>query len=120
MSNHEQIEKAITAHSSWKVKLRKIITEGHSSISVNDIRADNRCEFGKWIQGPIIGIDPAAKAEIARLHADFHRAAAKVADAALHGKTKEAEAMMAMGGEYGVTSSKLTVAMINWKKKVPA
>lgn len=116
MSHNEEIEKAIAGHAAWKIKLRRAVTDGQISISVENIRADNRCDFGKWLQTPAASRDPAKKAEVAKLHTEFHRVAAKVADLALHGKGAEASALMAPGGEYAVTSSKLTVAMMSWKK----
>lgn len=121
MPNVAEIDKAIAAHATWKVRLRTVITTGHSSISVEQVRADKGCDFGKWLHGSGAprGRNDASHAEVTRLHAEFHKAAARVAELALAGKKQEAEAAMGAFGEFGTASSKLTAAMVNWKKQGP-
>ena len=44
----EQIDKAIGAHGTWKVKLRQNI-DGTLALVPAEVGVDNRCEFGKWL-----------------------------------------------------------------------
>ncbi len=118
MPSIEELDKAIAAHASWKAKLKAVIATGTSSMSIDQISADNRCDFGKWLNGdaPRSGRSADRRAEVVRLHAAFHQVAAKVAELAFQGRGKEAEVMLGMMGEFGAASSKLTAAMMAWKK----
>ena len=52
---------------------------------------------------------------VARLHTDFHRVAARVAELALSGNQVEAQKLMDVDGEFTHASAKLTLAMMTWK-----
>ena len=83
------------------------------------IRQDNQCVFGKWLYGPTHTAAEKASSHykaVKDLHGEFHKTAARVAELALSGKKAEAEAMMALGGQYAAVSGNLTQAMMAWKK----
>ncbi len=82
MTNVEALQKAIAAHSSWKARLRTAVISGKFDIAPDTVKADNQCEFGKWLYGP----EPSAAEKAAehyrtvkQLHTQFHQEAAKVA-----------------------------------------
>jgi hypothetical protein len=110
------IDKALSAHGGWKVRLKEAIHSGQSTFEVAKVRVDDACEFGKWFYG----LDPAARAtaegrSVQELHAEFHRVTAGVLDLALSGRRAEAEAQMARTSAFAQTSASLTSAMMQWK-----
>jgi len=119
MASIEELDKAIGAHGAWKTRLKTAIETGNIDVSIDVIKVDNQCAFGKWFYGPTLNPQDKTSTHyktVKELHAEFHKVAAKVAELATSGKKADAEKMMAMGGEYSKVSSKLTQAMIDWKK----
>ncbi len=117
--NKEEIDNAIGAHGSWKVRLKDAIETGRSDIPVETIRKDNNCQFGKWLYGGTLSAADKTSAnytKVRELHAEFHKAAARVTELALAGQKTEADKMMTRGGEFAAVSSRLTSAMMDWKK----
>lgn len=115
----EEIDRAIAAHALWKGKLKSAIASGQTSLSVDQVKVDDRCEFGRWLHTgatPKTGKERDMQKEVMRLHADFHRVTGEVVKLVLQGKTKEAESMLGLVGAFGVASSKLTSAMMEWKR----
>jgi hypothetical protein len=109
----EKIKKAIAAHGAWKDRLSGAIATGKLEMPVANVKADNLCEFGKWLYGEAAGLAPADRhAKVKDLHAAFHRAAGSVAELATSGKKAEAQA--ALTGEYTSASEKLTKEMTDW------
>jgi len=47
MAIAEEITKAIGAHGMWKQRLRQAIDTGKSEFTVERVRPDNLCDFGK-------------------------------------------------------------------------
>jgi methyl-accepting chemotaxis protein len=118
----QQIVEAIGAHGMWKQRIRQAIETGHiAEISIETIRADNQCAFGKWlISNELSASDRQSEyyKNVQRLHTDFHLVAAKVVELATTGKKADAEAMMELGGEYATASSVLTQVMMAWKRNL--
>lgn len=110
----EKIKKAIAAHGARKDRLSTAIASGKLEIPIANIRADNVCDFGKWLHGEVavLGREP-RYAKVKDLHARFHRAAGEVAELALAGKKAEAE--VAMAGDYAAVSATLTKEMTDWE-----
>jgi hypothetical protein len=114
----DMIQKAITAHSSWKTRLKSAVATGKSDVTPADIKMDNRREFGKWLYGS----DFSAAEKQAKnyrtaidLHAKFHQEAAQVAEWALSGNKDEAEKAMGLEGSYSKDSSALTKELVQWR-----
>jgi hypothetical protein len=121
MAHIEEIEKAIVAHSKWKADLRQAIKDGYIHTPVDTIRMDDQCFFGKWLDGPTL--TPVERAsghykKVKERHAEFHETAAHVVELVMAGRKSDAERMMSLGGEYAQISSRLTLAMIDWKKSL--
>lgn len=117
MANIEELDKAIGAHGMWKTRLRGAIETGKLDATIETIKVDDQCAFGKWLY-TLSTVDKSSNhfKTVKEFHADFHKTAARVAELALSGKKAEAEKMIAQGGEYATISSKLTQAMMEWKK----
>lgn len=116
----EEISSAIAAHGSWKVRLKTAIDSGRfDEATENGLREDNRCAFGRWLYGKTIPEGARTSAEyenIRSLHAEFHKAAAAVVEAAKSGRKTEADEMMKPGGTFSLTSSDLIQALTAWKR----
>jgi hypothetical protein len=119
MISHEEIDKAIAAHGAWKDRLTAAVDTGKLEIPIATIRTDNACAFGMWLFGTTITADdkstPQYK-EIMKLHAEFHRTAARIAELALSGRKEEAQTMLQSGKEYAKISGQLQSALKKWKE----
>ena len=119
MANIEALDQAIDAHGMWKSRLQLAIATGETDTPVETMQQDNQCAFGKWLYSPALAsIDKASihYEAVKVLHAEFHQMAARVAALALNGNKGEAEQMLRNYGEFAVVSTKLTRAMVEWKK----
>lgn len=114
----QQVRAAIGAHGMWKARLRSAIDTGASSVSVADIRPDNRCEFGQWLYGDCRGgfAAPQEWETVRALHAAFHSEAARVLEMALSGRKAEAEKAMGLGGAFSHASSALVKELTRIEK----
>jgi hypothetical protein len=121
MVNVEMLQKAIAAHSGWKARLRTAVSSGKFDVATGTVKADNQCEFGKWLYGSEFS---AAEKQtehyrmVKELHAQFHQETAKVAELAASGQKDAAEKAMGMGGGYSMASSALTEAMVKWRESL--
>jgi len=115
------LSKYIAAHGQWKMRLRQVIDTGKSEWSVEGVRVDDRCEFGKFLHGlgPALGSTEMA-AQIKAKHAAFHVEAARVLELAMGGKRAEAAKAIEIGSSYMRLSSELTRLMIQWQGKLAA
>ena len=119
MHDPDKIVRAIAAHAKWKFYLRQAIETGQSEWTVDEVRVDNRCDFGVWLQGLPPGDQESEHWEdVRRLHAEFHKEAAEVLRLALGGRREEAEAAIAQGSRFDKVSTKLTITMTAWRKSV--
>ena len=116
MSFEDEITKAIGAHGMWKNRLRSAIDNGKADSNPVDVAKDNGCPFGQWLYGSTIPATARASegyTAVRKLHADFHKCAAKVLECVSSGQKAQADALMA--GEYAKISGDLTTAMMKWK-----
>lgn len=111
-----QIDAAIGAHGSWKLRLRTAIRTGHADVAPHDACRDDRCAFGQWLYSP--AIDARVRSGVPyqvvrRLHAEFHQAAGQVLRDALRGQAQQAE--RGLEGAFAERSDKLVRALTKWK-----
>ena len=119
MDHVEEIKQAVGAHVMWKSRIKQAIATGKCDIPVSTICTDNQCAFGKWLYGPTLTAQDKVSSQyktVQDLHAAFHKIAARVVEMSIAGKKAEAEEKMAMNGEFGQASLKLTSAMTQWMK----
>lgn len=118
-SLQEAFQKAILAHGQWKNRLIRAIETGKSEFTVETVKKDNHCEFGKWIYtgAPLTLQNTPEFQEIKRLHAEFHVEAAKIIELALAGKKTEAEQRMKIGGPFLAKSASLIRTITACKAK---
>lgn len=113
----ENIDKAIAAHNLWKARFKEAISKGKIDFSVDFVRSDRNCDFGKWLYS-INLYDSEYWRRVVDLHSSFHQVATRVLELIIQGKTKEAEEMLSVSGEFSQASSNLMRAMLAWKNKV--
>jgi hypothetical protein len=112
----DEINKAIGAHAMWKQRLRQAIDSSGSEFTVERVRPDNLCDFGKWLYSLSITDQQSTHWKtVKELHAKFHIEAARVLDLALKGKKQEAEKALNLGSDFAKASADLTTAMMKWK-----
>lgn len=118
MSKAEEIKKAIGAHGMWKVRLRSAVDTGKSEFTVDKVKADNNCDFGKWLHGLPEGEKKSLSwTKVRDLHAKFHVEAAKILESALAGKKEAAAKGLDTASEFSKLSANLTGAMMSWEKE---
>jgi hypothetical protein len=114
-------ERAIAAHAKWTYRLMEVAESGSGKWSVAEVRADDRCEFGCWLEQL-----PARKrysdqcSHITSLHTEFHSIAAEILALALLGEKEEAKAAMALGSRFKQVSGELTSALSAWAESEKA
>jgi hypothetical protein len=113
----QNIDKAIASHGMWKMRLKNAIQTQTSEFDVAKVRVPNNCEFGKWLDKDrmVLSRYPAFN-QIVQLHKDLHIETATIMQMALSGKAVEATAKIAVGSSFSSISSKLTIAMMGWKR----
>ncbi len=120
MSTKEEISKAISAHGSWKMKLRNAIDTGESESTPERVKRDCNCAFGKWLYERI---DPEAKSspyyeQVRQLHAEFHQEAGSILELALKGQKEEATARIQLTSQFAKCSGQLTRTMQAWQQSL--
>jgi len=116
MAAVEEINKAIGAHGMWKQRLRQAVDTGKSDFTVERVRPDNLCDFGKWLYSLPAGDQTSAHWKTVReLHDKFHAEAAHILGLAVGGHKQEAEKGLDTGSNFTKISSELTGAMMKWK-----
>lgn len=115
----DQIDHAISNHEIWKIHLKQAIDGGVFETPSSIVRMDNQCEFGKWIYSlsTDAGIDPHYIA-VKELHAQFHQSAALILELINGSRKDEARKSLNVGGEFNFISSKLILALIDWKESI--
>jgi methyl-accepting chemotaxis protein len=119
MVDPASLDHAIAAHAKWKFRLREAIKTGQSEWTVENVRPDDVCDFGKWLNALSLA-DRMMKEwhEVKALHAKFHASAADVLASAIAGRKSEADTSMAPGGAFSDVSTKLVKAITDWKKRL--
>ena len=115
--NHTMLKNAIAAHKAWTARLKAAVDSRHLDTPVGTVRADNQCQFGKWLhRADISGTEKQSQhyREAKQLHAQFHEEASKVAQLALAGNKEAAEQALLPGSEYCRISSALTGVLNRW------
>ena len=119
MDQVAEIEDALGKHALWMSELRQAVLYAPAGIDVESIRADDRCEFGRWLYGSHWSSAERASEsyeEVRRVHAEFHQLAGEVVDLAASGRTLEAYGLLY--GDYVTISGRLAIAMRAWQAKL--
>ena len=112
-------DKAVAAHSKWKMKLASNLRTNDRSMKPDEVQRDNLCDLGKWIQSE--STKYAALAEFTTLkqaHGRFHMAAADVVRRANSGAAVSEEVALGAASEYAKASSAVVQAIMLMKQRV--
>jgi hypothetical protein len=88
-------DSAILAHVNWRARLLRAINgKSNETLDPAVIESDG-CPLGQWLraEGKVLSADP-GYAELVRMHAEFHRAAATVVRQVQGGRAEEARATL--------------------------
>lgn len=116
-----EIDAAIAAHATWKLRLKTAISTGRVEQNVDTVRRCDQCAFGEWLKGPTLSDEVRAGKPfevVYRLHADFHRIAADVLAAVAAGKPSAAQEIL--DGPFSDKSRILVVALNKWRNELRA
>ncbi len=117
MSLEDEIKGALACHGACKKILKDAVATGTLELQISVIKADDQCNFGKWLCGPMITEQQKNSdhyKKVRGLHAVFHEKAAKVARLAVSGDSAHAAKMLETNGEFAKASAALTTSMMAW------
>ncbi len=120
MNFDREIKSAIGAHGLWRTHLLTAINSGYSDYTPAQVRQDNLCSFGQWLEAmddPAIRDSPEFQ-QCVLLHRQFHAVAASVLKLAVSGKKAAARQSMDVGGAFANASMEFTTAMLQWNLAV--
>jgi hypothetical protein len=120
MNLSQEIQKAVGAHSAWKLRLRTAAENGTSTFKVAAVAVDNQCDFGIFLHSVV---DPATRKSTHfqtcnDLHARFHKTAALVLQLALDGRKEAAAQALSPQSDFDKISRALTLAMMKWHSSI--
>ena len=109
----QQVDASISAHGKWLTQLKIAIEDGTSQFDPESVRADNRCDFGKWLYDDFPKSPESRKLfdDIRETHAKFHRKAAHILQLAISGHAEEALKLMDYQGEFMRLSGELILLL---------
>jgi methyl-accepting chemotaxis protein len=115
--NHAMLKCAIGAHAAWNARLKAAIAGGQLDTPVSTIKADDQCQFGKWLYGSSLSAEDRHSQHYhttRQLHAQFHEEASRIAQLAVSGQREAAAKAMSPSADYARISSSLTDALTRW------
>ena len=110
-------QKAISTHSAWRGRLKTASASGTLDVPVGTVKADNQCQFGKWLYGAELSAAEKQTGHyrnVKTLHAKFHDEASKVAELAVSGHQAAAEKALSLSGDFSRASTALMDAVRSW------
>ncbi len=115
------IDRAISAHGAWKLRLREAIQSGGSTLDPQVVGTDNACEFGTWFYAlPAEVRETPTGKRVRELHKEFHEVVGNVLQMALEGKRRKAAKAIDAGSKFAHLSSSLTQTLLDWKRSLSA
>lgn len=109
----EQINKALTCHSAWKIKLKQSIDNGCTDLDDEEVSKDTICLLGAWLHS-----NPDIKKhkrynELLDIHKKFHIESGKIVKLVKENKIEEAKNCLKSNSDYSVASLKLTKLLMS-------
>ncbi len=120
MAALHEIEKALGAHSVFKLRLKGAIEGGRCDTPIPGLKV-RECTFSKWLHGPTIAPSTRASAHYTRvrdLHAQVHEAAVFAVELAVRGHQPQALLEITGNGEFAQRHRALTAALLEWKESL--
>ena len=113
------LNKAISAHAQWKIKLRNAAMN-HEHLDANTIHRDDACALGQWLygDGEHVHGDKETFKHLRHAHKEFHHAAAMVAETINGGQTDRAQRMLGNGTPFANSTNKVIKAIQELRKQL--
>jgi hypothetical protein len=116
-----EINFAISAHSSWKLRLKHALETKQFESDAESVAADDLCKFGMWLNSldlEEVNLDHFSR--VKSLHAEFHAIAAELVKIATAPDDLGADPSKLLEGAFSECSAKLTDALMAWKQSLVA
>jgi len=118
MTEAFDFDRAVRAHSDWKMKLGAYIRRPDQSLRAIEVARDDVCELGCWIHGPGRNLAGAKEyAELKSAHAAFHRTAADIVRRADAGETVTEDIALSATSPYSDASGQVMKAIVAMKRR---
>lgn len=107
------------AHLKWKTRLRNAIRDGEK-FDIETVRRDDCCALGKWIHSAGKGRwgHQPGFTELMRSHAQFHKQASHIAEAANRGDQSQVARMIAAGTDFAQATQATVMALRNMDTEI--
>jgi methyl-accepting chemotaxis protein len=117
MAEKFDFDRAVRAHSDWKMKLGAYIRRPDQSLRAVEVERDDVCELGCWIHGPGRQLAGAREySELKSAHAEFHRTAADIVRRADAGEKVSEDIALSATSPYSNASSNVIQAIATMKR----
>lgn len=117
ISIESEITSALISHLAWKSRLKKSIESGILEHSIEHVKSDTNCSFGKWLI--MLPDDIKNTNEFKKVlysHSKFHISASEVLGLFLDGKKYEAEELLNNREKYYLKNSdELSKSIMDFK-----
>ncbi|WP_439493971.1 CZB domain-containing protein, partial [Bosea sp. (in: a-proteobacteria)] len=118
MTEAFDFDRAVRAHSDWKMKLGAYIRRPDQTLRAVEVARDDVCELGCWIHGPGRNMAGAKEySELKSAHAAFHRTAADIVRRADAGETVSEDIALSATSPYSNASSHVIQAIVAMKRR---
>jgi len=112
---HVALQSALKAHGAWKQRMVRAVANKNTHMSIDELRLAEVSDFGQFLMDLPVELQKSPRlAEVRRLHADMHIAAADVALLVKQGKYEEARAALSTGA-FSQISGALNQALVRWQ-----
>lgn len=109
------LQSALKAHGAWKQRMIRAVARKNTHVTIEELRMAEISDFGRFLMELPLELQQSERlAEVRRLHADLHIAAAEVAFMMKQGKHAEARAAMSSGA-FPQISAALNQALVRWQ-----
>ncbi len=120
MSINEELARAFGSHTLWKTRIERAAESGRSEFLPDDVRKENLCTFGKWLNDAALPENVRQSDHYRRvkaLHAEFHVAAGNAIDQALAGQAQAARTDL-REGRYYTAAQRFYNGVFDWQRAV--
>lgn len=112
-------DEAIRAHSDWKMKLQRYLSNPDGSINPSELAKDNACSLGSWLYGEgskyktVEGFN-----DLVMAHKKFHKEAADIVLRKQRGEDVKSDIALGGSSPFAQASSNVVSILMKFKSKV--
>ena len=114
------IDDAIRAHSSWKIKLSRYLSGHGEDIDISKLSVDNVCDLGQWIHSNDSVLSRYENLnKLREEHKKFHKIASDIAKKKSKNENADVEKLLGPGSDYSNSSMEVIALLQDLKRKMP-